>query len=61
MAGKDGEGGSVCLVTYTEHRTYEATVIASIIQMPSWIRHLGYTDGTIPEYALPSCQSMVSD
>ena len=35
MAGKDGEGGSVCLVTYTEHRTYEATVIASIIQMPS--------------------------
>jgi hypothetical protein len=29
--------------------SYEATVIASIIQLPSWIAHLGYADGVIPE------------
>jgi hypothetical protein len=31
------------------HRSYEATVIGSIIQMPAWIQHMGYPDG-IPEY-----------
>ncbi|KAK4687912.1 hypothetical protein P7C73_g2215, partial [Tremellales sp. Uapishka_1] len=29
--------------------SYESSVIASIIQMPSWIAHLGYTDGVIPD------------
>ena len=30
-------------------RSYESGVIASIIQLPAWIAHLGYSDGVIPE------------